>query len=67
LREITELKELFVFPDTGESVALGFHFRGTWTGKEEIGLRWRDGKIENFGEANVADPDRFAQTFNLTD
>ena len=62
LRDLTELIELYVFPDTGESIALGFQFRGTWTGKEEIGLRWRDGKIEDFGEANVADPDRYGKT-----
>lgn len=59
LREVTELQELFVFPDAGGPVAIGFNFRGPWTGNDGVGVRWRDGRLEAVGHPNVADPDRF--------
>jgi hypothetical protein len=57
LRDVTELKEIDVFPDEGSGpVTLGFVFRGSWTGTDGIGLLWRDGKVEQIGDAKIAVP-----------
>ena len=60
LKDITELKEVNVFPDEdAKPIAIGLIFRGSWTGNDGVGVRWRDGKVEQVGEAKVADPERY--------
>jgi hypothetical protein len=55
LQDLIELPEMSVFPDESSGpIAIGFLFRGTWTGSAGIGVRWREGKIEQVGEKEVA-------------
>jgi hypothetical protein len=57
LSDITELYLLHVFPDQGEHpLAIGLIFRGAWTGQVGIGIRWREGRIEEIGKSVVATP-----------
>lgn len=60
LRDVTELKRVNVFPEEdAKQVAIGFIFRGSWTGSDGIGVRWRDGKVEQVGHPDVANPTRY--------
>lgn len=57
LRDLTELAEINVFAESGKpALAIGFVFQGTWTGEEGVGIRWRDGKVEEVGTRSVATP-----------
>jgi hypothetical protein len=57
LADLIELTEVSVFPEErGASVPIGLVFHGTWTGPAGLGARWRDGKLEQLGEANIAIP-----------
>lgn len=68
LREITELQWVFVFPEGGsQPVAIGFEFRGSWTGCAGLlgfdgcGVRWRGGKVERVGDPRVAKPASYSR------
>jgi hypothetical protein len=57
LEDLIELTEVSVFPEERPApVAIGLAFHGTWTGPAGLGARWRDGKLEQLGEANIAIP-----------
>jgi hypothetical protein len=57
LQDLTELSEVNVFPQEGSNpIAIGLVFRGSWTGPKGVGLRWRDGKVEQIKDADVATP-----------
>jgi hypothetical protein len=40
----------------GAPVALGFEFSCTWDSRNGLGVRWRDGKVEQVGFVKVAKP-----------
>jgi hypothetical protein len=58
LADITELSRVNLFPEIAPTpIAMGFVFRGSWTDTNGIGLRWRDGKVEEVGAPSVAHPE----------
>lgn len=54
LRELTELTEINVLPEDGNGVPIGFGFGSTWTGGRGLGVRWRNGEVEEVGPRKVA-------------
>ena len=57
LADLIELTEVSVYPEEpGTSVPIGLAFRGTWTGDAGLGACWRDGKLEQFGDASTVTP-----------
>lgn len=63
LQDWIELDNIHVFPEDGsKSVAIGLEFRAPWAGSAinhgNIGLRWRDGKLEAIGRGDVAYPEK---------
>jgi len=62
LKDWIELDNIHVFPEEGSKpVAIGLEFRAPWAGNAitngNIGLRWRDGKLEAIGRGKVAFPE----------
>jgi hypothetical protein len=57
LRDLTELSLINVFPGKCEHpLAIGLIFRGAWTGQAEVGIRWREGQVEEVGKGEIATP-----------
>jgi hypothetical protein len=69
LRELIELKTVTILPSRGKGgAAVGLVFTTAWVSdvfgldfEEEIGVRWRDGKVEEIGGREVAEPQRRAK------
>jgi hypothetical protein len=61
LRNMTELSAINIFPEEGsEPAPIGFVFSGPWIGDAGLGVRWRNGKIEEIGTKDVAQPEATA-------
>jgi hypothetical protein len=55
LRELITFTRVLVQPDDGdEPVALGLNFHCSWEEEHGLGVRWRNGKVEEVGYADVA-------------
>jgi hypothetical protein len=56
LRERITLQGMLILPPgkEGEPIALGFSFDSSWEQEHGLGVRWRDGKVEEVGYADVS-------------
>ena len=54
LRERLTFQSMLIYPPGEGSIALGFGFDCSWEQEHGLGVRWRDGKVEEVGYADVA-------------